>query len=98
MSVRKARDVGSTLLRKGLVKSNGDHTRFVLAVDGRLTPAQTKMSHGAADCDDFVRGRMVHQLHLRAAELDRLLDCCLGHCEYVRLLRERGILTGSADS
>ena len=98
MTVRKARDVESALLRKGFVQSNGDHRRFILAVDGQLTSVQTKMSHCGAECDDFIRGRMVHQLHLRAAELDRLLDCILGHCEYVKILRERGILAGSADN
>jgi hypothetical protein len=35
---------------------------------------------------------MAHQLHLTRQQLNALIDCQMGHDEYVRVLRDKGIL------
>ena len=90
MTTIRASDVRGALLRKGFVASQSHHEMFQLVVDGRLTQIGTRLSHGERDCDDWLLGQIARQLHIRKAELLRLVECSLSGEAYVAVLVNSG--------
>jgi hypothetical protein len=81
------------LLKKGFVEEEyGDHKKLRLYVDGERTRIHTRYSHGARECDDYILGQMAMHLRLSRARLNDLIDCKMGGGEYVRILREMGVI------
>lgn len=90
--VFKSREIDRALLAKGFRKTERDHHRYFLYVDGRKTRVHTKLSHGVREYGDSLLGPMGRQLHLTRSELDELIRCPLDRKAYVALLVEREVL------
>jgi hypothetical protein len=89
---RDARDVGAGLLKKGFSIRENDHTFYHLFIDGKKTIVSTKISHGEKEIGDRLLGMMARQLRLTKRNFLDLVDCPLTLDEYVKLLREAGVV------
>ncbi|MBM3237755.1 hypothetical protein FJZ31_15815 [Candidatus Poribacteria bacterium] len=82
-----------SLKQKGFVRDNKGHRMFYLYVDGLKTPIFTCTSHGGREIDDSLLNLMKHELRLRTnRQAQDLLNCPMTGEDYVRWLREQGIL------
>lgn len=52
----------------------------------------TKISHGQSTVDDWLLGRMAHQVRLSKREFLALIECSLGGDGYARQMVERGAI------
>ncbi|WP_018086946.1 hypothetical protein [Desulfurispora thermophila] len=93
MSSRKRSEVENGLVRKGFVKSNSDHKKFIYyTFNGKKTSVWTKTSHGSGHnelSEDILR-KIAKQCCLTRMDLNRLLDCPLNREDYERMLIEKG--------
>ena len=82
-----------SLKQKGFVQDNKEHRMFYLYVDGLKTPIFTYTSHGGREIDDALLTLMRRELRLQTNRQARdLLICQMTGEDYVRWLREQGIL------
>ena len=82
-----------SLKQKGFVRDNREHRVFYLHVDGLKTPIFTCISHGGREIDDSLLNLMKSELRLQTNRQARdLLGCPMTGEDYVRWLREQGIL------
>jgi len=82
-----------SLRQKGFVRDNKNHRMFYLYVDGVKTPIFTYTSHGGRTIDAHLLNLMKRELRLRTNRQARdLLICPMTGEDYVRWLREQGIL------
>ena len=82
-----------SLKQKGFVQDNKEHRRFYLYVDELKTTVRTYTSHGGREIDDYLLNLMKRELRLRTNRQARdLLNCPMTGEDYVRWLREQGIL------
>ena len=93
MNPRKAKDIQSALLKKGFREDNRDHHFYFLWVGNKKSSVRTKISHGIEEYGIELLKRVSEQLHLTNKELNDLLDCPLTLEGYVRLLRQRKIVS-----
>jgi predicted RNA binding protein YcfA (HicA-like mRNA interferase family) len=85
---RDAKDVKSSLTKKGFRLREGKDSYFHLFVDGAKTPVWTKVSHGEKEIHDGLLSAMARQMRLSKRQLGDFVDCPLSEEEYVRFLRE----------
>ena len=89
-SSRSARDIDSTLARKGFQRTNdGDHMRYYFYDQQTgATLSQTKMSHGAfrKTIGAPLISQMARQLRLTKKQFLELIDCTLEEEGYRVLL------------
>lgn len=90
MATLKAREVSSSLKKKGFIQSESDHTYFVLYVNNKKTSIRTKMSHGKDEVDDYLLNMMSLQVKLEKREFIDLVNCPLSAQDYLKLLGARG--------
>ena len=88
----KTKKMKAALEKKGFVGREGDHTFFVLHVDGKKTGIRTKISHGCSEYGAPLLGLVAKELALTNKELGSFLDCPLTEEEYVNLLKLRGMI------
>ena len=94
----KRGDVEAALERKGFVRHEGDHSRFIYYTErGMQTSVRTKTSHGrrSADIGDPILSRMAKQCHLSNQQFRDFVDCSLARRDYEKALLERNILRKS---
>lgn len=89
----KARKIESALLRKGFVKHEGDHSFFVLMVDGRTTSIRTKISHGERDIESPLLEQIQKQVRLKKRDFEDLVNCPLSKEGYIGKLKATGNLS-----
>jgi hypothetical protein len=91
---RSTKDIRRALLKKGFVQVKGrqHHQTFQLCVNEGEVNVRTHYSHSAGECGDDVLHLMANQLRLTRQQLNALIDCQMDHDEYVKVLRDRGIL------
>lgn len=88
-----ARKVARSLSGKGFLTVENDHTFFHLYVDGKDCGIFTKISHGEKEIGTPLAKRMQHQLRLQStANFRDLVECPLSYEEYVKLLRDTGVI------
>ena len=86
-------EVQRALLRKGFVSdSRSHHIYFSLVRDGQDTEAETYLSHGGQDINDYLQGRMAKQLGLKTREFQDLVRCPLSHDKLLNILIDRGMI------
>ena len=92
MSEIRTAPIISALLSKGFVRASGnrDHQYFFFHHHGKKSDIFTRISHGARTVDDWLAGRMAHQLRLSKREFTSFVACTLSGAEYARLMEERG--------
>jgi hypothetical protein len=92
MSEIRTAPIISALLSKGFVKASGnrDHQYFFFYYHGKKTDIFTRISHGGRTVDDWLAGKMAHQLRLSKRDFSSFVECTLGGAEYARLMVERG--------
>ncbi len=94
MSVFRSGEVQRALLRKGFVSdSRLHHIFFSLVLDGQETEAETYISHGRHEIDNYLQGRMAKQLALKLSEFQELIRCPLSYDKLLKILIERGKIT-----
>jgi hypothetical protein len=88
-----ARKVARSLSNKGFRRVENDHTFFHLYVDGKDSGVFTKISHGEKEIGTPLAKRMQQQLRLQStASFRDLVECPLTYEEYVKLLRDAGVI------
>jgi len=92
MAGRKAREIKDSLIKKGFISEQRDHTYLFLRVEGRKSRIHTKISHGIKEYGDNLLSIMSRQLYLSTKQLNDLLDCPLSYEEYLSILKEKKIL------
>jgi predicted RNA binding protein YcfA (HicA-like mRNA interferase family) len=90
MATLKAREVISSLRKKGFRQSEGDHTYFVLYVNDKKTSIRTKVSHGGAEIDDYLLNMMSLQVKLEKKQFMDLINCPLSAQGYLKILETQG--------
>jgi hypothetical protein len=91
--VFKARDVSAALCAKGFQEDRKrDHRYYFFYHDGRKSSIQTKISHNAADIDDFLCSAMSRQIRLTRPQFKDFVECPLRAEAYLKLLIEAGHL------
>jgi hypothetical protein len=81
------------LLAKGFFEAKKrDHRYFFFHYKGQKTSVYTKISHGQSTVDDWLLGRMAHQVRLSKREFLALIECTLGGDDYARQMVERGAI------
>jgi len=82
-----------SLKQKGFVQDNKDHRTFYLYVNGKKTSIFTYTSHGGREIDSSLLNLMKRELRLQTnSQARNLLICPMAGEDYVRWLREHGIL------
>lgn len=88
MKPRKVRDIDKALTKKGFEKIKTHHVLYILHVDGEPTRIRTFISNGLTEYDNSLLGKMKNQLGFNSqSDFEKLLDCPLGHEEYVEILK-----------
>lgn len=90
MTVRKARDIEKSLIRKGFKQEPRDHRFFVLYIDGKRSSVNTHTSHCGQEINDYLIDCMKKQLSLTKKQFLDLIDCPLSYEEYIQILRDLG--------
>lgn len=85
---RTPHQVGSALVKKGMVSDENHHTMYRKSVDG-VTTLVTRISHGATTIGDELGKRMATQCCLQLREFWSLVDCTLSADEWDDLVRAR---------
>jgi len=91
MSPIKTNDIIHGLERKGFVRSEGDHSHFVLHLNGKRTLIRTKISHGNSEIGDRLIGLMSWQLKLDNKKFMDLIYCPLTLDGYLEELHNQGV-------
>jgi hypothetical protein len=87
------RDVEASLVRKGFVKSEGDHSFFTYhSVEGGKTSVWTKTSHGTGHktLGDKLVSMMGRQCGLTHGQFKLLIECPMSQEKYQSILLETG--------
>lgn len=92
MTSRKVHDVSANMCKKGFRKTETDHTKFHLYVDGKKTAIYTKISHGEVEIHETLIKAMARQLRLSKIQFLALVDCKIDGDDYLSILREKGDL------
>ncbi len=87
----KMNDILHGLAKKGFIRSEGDHSHFVLYVAGKKTFIRTKVSHGGSEIGDHLIGLMSWQLKLDKEKFMDLIYCPLTLDAYLKELENQGI-------
>jgi len=91
VSAFQSGEVKRALLRKGFVSdSRSHHIFFSLVRSGQETEAETYISHGRHEIDNYLQGRMAKQLALKLSEFQELIRCSLSYDKLLKLLIDRG--------
>lgn len=83
------------LLKKGFVEAqykSNDHKWVEFWHDGKLTRVKTKFSHNGQEINDFLIGRMAHQLYLSKKEFIDFAQCNINHTEYAKILKDKSLV------
>ena len=98
MASRRSTAILAALQSKGFTDTGGDHHWLVLHIGGKRSSIRTKISRGGMDYGDDLLSVVRRQLRLGSRrDLLRLIDCPMDGAEYLRLLRETGVLPGDTD-
>ena len=93
MSELRVEPIVGALLAKGFFEAKKrDHRYFFFHYKGKKTSIYTKISHGQSTVDDWLLGRMAHQVRLSKREVLAQIECSLGGDDYARLMIERGTI------
>jgi predicted RNA binding protein YcfA (HicA-like mRNA interferase family) len=92
MTVLRSRDVIRGLTKKGFQSVEGDHTHFILYVNGKKTSVRTKVSHGTREIDDFLISAMASQLKIDKKGFKEYIDCQKSQEDYINQLKRDGIV------
>ncbi|MGA2500836.1 MAG: hypothetical protein ABSH20_24125 [Tepidisphaeraceae bacterium] len=87
---KPAKEVGASLLKKGFVALENDHTHYHLYVEGKKTIVSTMISHGEKEIGDPLLATMARQVKLTRKQFIELVDCPLTLEQYVKQLRDAG--------
>jgi hypothetical protein len=82
VSSRKAREVETSLVKKGFSLVDTHHRIFWFYHNGKKTQIRTRLSQGRKDVDDHLMGCMSRQMKLTRGELDSFVDCSMSGEEY----------------
>ena len=87
MAPHKTKRIKSSLISKGFVVSESDHTMLFLHINDKKTSIFTKISHGESEYGDGLLKKMKKQLRLEnRQQLDDLINCPMGYEEYITIL------------
>lgn len=87
MASIKTRKILGSLMSKGFVLSESDHSILTLYVNDKKMPIYTKISHGKSEYGDNLINKVKNQLKLDSRQqLEDLINCPMSYEEYVGLL------------
>ncbi len=92
---RDKRKVEDGLEKKGFIRKEGDHHRFIYYTQqGKKSSIQTKTSHTPKmkEIGDNLLGQMAGQCKLTKSEFFKLLDCPLSRKDYEAILVKKEML------
>ena len=92
MIILKANEVEKSLCKKGFVKTDKRHRKYIFYVGGKKTAIWTMTSHNSQDVGVTLQSCMARQLRLTKEDFIRLISCSLKQDEYVQMLRDGGYL------
>lgn len=90
MTILKARQVLSGLMKKGFVQSQGHHAFLILYINGKKTSIYTKVSHGSNEINEYLINQMSLQVRLEKRQFIDLVNCPLSLEDYLRELEAKG--------
>lgn len=90
MTTLKVRDVLNSLMKKGFVRSEGDHRHLIFYCNGKKTPIRTKVSHGSREVDDSLINLMSVQIRIEKKQFIDMVNCPFTHDDYLRELQSQG--------
>lgn len=93
---RDARDVVAGLVRKGFVKTEGDHIFLRLRYKGKKTIVSTKVSRSHKDISNNLISVMSRQVGLNRREFENLIDCDLSYDDYISILLIKGLVANDS--
>ena len=95
MSVLEHKTTLNNLKKKGFVepknKSN-DHIRLEFWYNGKLTRANTKLSHNKQDINDSLISLMSKQICLTKKQFIEFSKCTITQPQYEEILKEQGFI------
>jgi hypothetical protein len=95
MAVLDPKKTIKNLQKKGFTEplnKSTDHIRLEFWHNGKLTRANTKLSHNNQDLNDFLISKMSKQVCLTKNQFIDLAECPLGQKEYEAILKEQGFI------
>lgn len=94
---RDRKDVETALEKKGFLRNEGDHHRFIYYTkDGRKTRVLTKTSHSHRQIADNILSQMAKQCALTNKLFGELVDCPLSRDSYEEMLVQAGYVAPEA--
>lgn len=91
----KARDVEHSLPRKGFLRRQSKDIYFSFRFADKDWGISTFISHGANEIGDPLIAKMAKQVKLSKRDFVQLVECPMSYDDYLRRLRERGVLPPS---
>jgi len=92
MATLKAKDVESSLLKKGFARDNSHHRLFWFYHNGAKKQIRTRTSHDDQDVVQYLQAKMASQMHLTKKEFMAFVSCTISEENYIKLMTERGHL------
>ena len=88
----KVRDIERALPSNGFERAVRGHIYFMFQYKGKDCGVSTHVSHGSKEVGDSLIGQMAKQLRLSKANFVDLVECPMGHDEYVAELKRQALL------
>lgn len=88
----KTRDIERSLLKKGFIKHNSDHKRFIFINDNIDEGISTKMSHSHSEIGDDLISKMSKQLFMSKDFFKEFVDCKKSESDYIEKLKHISII------
>lgn len=88
MEVRK---IEKSLKKKGFVRNNKDHKRWIFFTkDGLKTAIHTSTSHGHKEISKELQSVMARETKLSNDQFRNLINCSISYSDYQAILEEKG--------
>ncbi len=92
------KDVIKSLNKKGFeLNKKGRHKKkhkfYNFKYQNKITNVNTHFSHDSQEINDYLIGKMAHQLNLNKDQFIDLIKCPLSEEDYIKILKGQGILT-----
>ncbi|MHB8561015.1 MAG: type II toxin-antitoxin system HicA family toxin [Thermoplasmataceae archaeon] len=93
MKMYKTEEIKQSLLKKGFILKEGDHSYFVFYHSGKATGIFTKVSHGSTPPGKDILSKIKRQLHFSSQkDFEKLIDCPMKQEEYENYLKRQNLI------
>ncbi len=91
----KKREAEALFDKLQLVTQTSHHKTATLYYEGRAI-IRTRISHGQGDISPIIVAKMRSQLKVSEQQLRKLIECSMSYEDYIRLLKQKGLISGNA--